>query len=155
MIKKVLLLLAFVLTPALACAQQQFNVAYLADPLPPILQLTTQTASIANTTMYTTPAVAGWYRICMSEEITRAATTSSALPAMNYVYTSGVDAINKFSPIAPGAALGGNATSASVGACSAPFYAAASTVIQYDALNYASSGATTMQYDISIKLETQ
>jgi hypothetical protein len=155
-VKKILLLLALVLIPTLAHAQTSGLFAPSTWHLvQPPTQLSAQSASIASTTLYTTPA-AGYYRICMNEELTRAATTSSTLPTMGIVYTSGIDSANKFYVLlGSGVVNNTNQTFNAGGGCSAPFFAAASTAIQYNALNYASSGATTMQYDLTISLETE
>jgi hypothetical protein len=114
--------------------------------------LAAQAANIAATTIYAVPANgAGMYRISCYTSVTQAATTSSTLPNIGILWTdndSGValSAVN-VTPTNTANALGAFSNGSII------VYAKASTNIQYQTSNYASSGATAMQYGVHIKVE--
>ncbi|MEN8513063.1 hypothetical protein [Burkholderia sp. RS02] len=112
----------------------------------------TQASNISSTTLYTVPAGgAGWYRVSAQAVVTQAATTSSTLPNVGVTWTdndSGVAlSATTMTPTntanAPGA----------FGLGSQMMYVKAGTTIQYQTSNYASSGATSMQYAARLRLE--
>lgn len=112
--------------------------------------VTAQSANISNTTVYTPTGGNAWYKICVIESVTRAATASSTLPNVQFFYTGANDSAIK------NIFLGGNsnnATTTTATSCSGPFFAT-NAIFVYDTTGYASSGATTMQYDLQIEIET-
>jgi hypothetical protein len=114
--------------------------------------LATQGANITVTTLYAVPVGgAGLYRVCANEAVTRAATTSSTMPAVTISWNNGVAQTTTLI-----ASSGGNVTT-TVGQACATVRAAASTNISYDAGTttgaFASSGATSMQFELSIVAE--
>ncbi|QVN18752.1 hypothetical protein [Burkholderia pyrrocinia] len=112
----------------------------------------TQAANISSTTLYTVPANgAGWYRVSAQAVVTQAATTSSTLPNVGVTWTdndSGV-ALSATTMTSTNTA---NAPGA-FGLGSQMMYVKAGTTIQYQTSNYASSGATPMQYAARVRLE--
>ncbi|MCV9940910.1 hypothetical protein OIU35_31555 [Boseaceae bacterium BT-24-1] len=111
-----------------------------------------QAADIAATTLFAVPASgAGMYRVSAYAVVTQAATTSSTLPNVGILWTDGDTSVAlsaaTMTPTntanAPGA-FGNN---------DIVIFAAASTNIRFQTSNYASSGATPMQYAIHLKLE--
>lgn len=120
----------------------------VATPTP----LTAQVANVSSTTIYTTPAATHYYQVCMTAELTRAATTSSALVGMQVAYTSGVDTVVKVANLGFNALATTNATFTQNSGC-VNIFVAASTNIQWATVGYASTGATTMQYDLSATVE--
>lgn len=119
-----------------------------------------QSASIGDTVLYAVPlAGAGMYRASCWTIVTRAATTTSTLPTchLNWSDQSGVAAFGLDIADANSAnILGTHGNTPSVaGLFPTPitFAAAASTNIRYSTVGYASSGATSMQYDVHIRLE--
>ncbi|CAB3720111.1 hypothetical protein LMG22037_04690 [Paraburkholderia phenoliruptrix] len=111
-----------------------------------------QAANVSATTLYTVPAGgAGWYRVSAQAVVTQAATSSSTLPNVGVTWTdndSGVAlSATTMTPTntanAPGA----------FGLGSQMMYVKAGTNIQYLTSNYASSGATPMQYAVRARLE--
>lgn len=121
------------------------------------VDLTAQGAAIAATTLYAVPASgAGRYRVNWVASVTRAATTSSVLGGANgfqLKYTDADDSVVKTSNPTTVTAFtsAGNTTATSV---SGSFIAncKASTNLQY-LFDYASVGATTMQYNLHIVVE--
>lgn len=106
--------------------------------------LTTQSASLAATTLLPVPAT-GLYRVTYYARITRAATTSSSL-TVTVRWTDGGVAMAQAFP-----AITGNTTAT---------YQAESLLVQADQgtaitveTTYSSTGATTMQYALSARLE--
>jgi hypothetical protein len=116
-------------------------------------QITGLAGNVAPTAIYTTPAVAGHYRICVHEELTRAATSRSTIPWVQIIYTSSLDSISRISTIIQ--SHNQNATFYSASGCTGPLFTAASSKIQYQTGNYASVGATTLQYALSFSVETE
>lgn len=109
-------------------------------------------ANIAPTTLYTVPASgAGMYRVFVYAVKTQAATTSSTLPNVGILWTdadanvalsstnvSPTNAVNDVGAFGNGAIV---------------INARAGTIIQFQTSNYASAGATAMQYAVHLRLE--
>lgn len=111
-----------------------------------------QAANIAATTLYAVPADrAGLYRVSAYAVVTQAATTSSTLPNVGVLWTDSDANValsaNTMTPSnnanAPGAFGNGDAV----------ISARAGTNIQFQTSNYASVGATPMQYAVHLRLE--
>ena len=118
------------------------------------VNLTAQSAAIAATTAYTTPAADGKYRINWSIKITQAATTSSTV-SFQYKFTEADDSqVVTAPPSVVNNVHGTNANSITTGYVSGSFmvHAKASTAIQY-IVNYVSSGATSAQYNLHLIIE--
>lgn len=110
----------------------------------------------ANTgpTTLTTPLANGFYRFSCYVVLTRAATSSSTLPSCAVSYTdadSGSVTLLTQTNTSTANTVGtvGPLQSANV----SYLYAKAGQTIQYSTANYASSGATSMQYSIHARLE--
>lgn len=112
----------------------------------------TQSANINATTIYAVPADgAGMYRVSAYAVVTQAATTSSTLPNVGVLWTDNDANValsaNNVTPTnaanAPGAFGNGDVV----------ISARANTNIQFQTSNYASSGATPMQYAVRLRLE--
>lgn len=124
------------------------------------VDLTLLSANTGPTTLYAVPSTgAGLYRISGVATVTRPATTSSTLPTINISCT---DKDSSGTPlfISPALFAGSptpNATSNTT-ATSETFVmvcnAKASTNIQYVTTGYASSGATSMQYALHLRVES-
>lgn len=130
------------------------------------IDLTTQGAAISLTTLYAVPASgAGIYRVSYVATVTRAATTSSTLGGTNGFeirYTDNDSSATTTSPT-PGALSAGvqstpgvqsnqgNVAGAQISGVIVA-WVKASTTIQY-AIDYTSSGATTMQYNLHVRAE--
>ena len=113
------------------------------------LTYTAQAANITATTIYT-PSANGWYVYCEEMEVTQAATTSSSTPFFQISYTSPVDSVVKF----PSNSFGSssvNTTATGTNGCGI-VYAKSGTAIQIATNSYASSGATPMQYAMTVTL---
>jgi hypothetical protein len=128
---------------------------------PPLLvaevNLATQAISIGATTLYAVPASgAGQYRISCYAVVTQAATVSSSLPYCALTFTdndtSVVTSAAQFTFLNSSNVVGANSTN-QTGAGTFVMNAKASTNILYSTVNYASSGATPMQYALHIRLE--
>lgn len=109
-------------------------------------------ANIAPTTIYTVPASgAGMYRVFVYAVETTAATTSSTLPNVGILWTDSDANValssSNVSPTNPANAPGAFGNGAIV------INARASTTIQFQTSNYASAGATAMQYAVHLRLE--
>ncbi len=115
------------------------------------VNLTARTAAIGATTAYTTPAADGYYRVNVTVTITQPATTSSQI-GFQIKYTDANDSAVKTSNNVNNITQSTANTTGTMLAFSYPIYAKASTAIQYQTA-YSSSGATAMQYDISIIIE--
>jgi hypothetical protein len=109
--------------------------------------LTAQAANLSATTIYTTPAAAHYYDVCIELDLTRAATTSSVLPGLQVDYTSAVDGIVRVANLGFSSSNTGNATYLQNSGC-VPIYVQASSTIQWATVNYGSVGGTTMQYSM-------
>jgi hypothetical protein len=119
---------------------------------------TAQSANIATTTLYTVPANgAGMYRVSCYVVVTRAATTSSTMPACTVGWVDADTAVfaNPYvSTTSTANAVGpSSAWQAGGGTGLMIINVAANTNIQYTTSSYASSGATPMLYAVHIKLE--
>lgn len=131
------------------------------------VDLTAQGAAIGATLLYAVPASgAGMYRISYVATVTRAATTSSTLGGTGLGFqidwTDNDTNVAKLSPAGAAVAAGtntslatptnqANTTAASISGCII-VNARPSTNINYR-IGYTSSGATTMQYNLHIKIE--
>lgn len=118
-------------------------------------------ANVGATTLYVVPAAGeGLYRISVYLVTTTAASVSSTMPNVQIVFTdkdSNTSVTLDVSPILGAAGLGqsGLLTANTVGTVFSgviPFYVKASTTIQYQTVNYASTAAG-MAYALRIKLE--
>ena len=116
--------------------------------------LVTQGAAIAATTLYAIPASgAGMYRVSWVASITRAATVSSVLGGTNgfqLKFTDPNDSVVKTTAmqvISSAANTTGTTISGTFNA-----YCKGSTNLQY-LMDWTSAGATSMQYDLSIRVE--
>lgn len=109
------------------------------------------------TVVYNTGASgAGLYRATCYVSITRVATTSSTMPACIMTWTdeaSNAIVSGNASNTDTSNTLGANSLTSTTGKSTITFTAAASTNISVAAVGYASSGATSMQYDAKIKVE--
>lgn len=116
---------------------------------------TAQGANIGATTLFTVPTnVAGTYRFSCYTVVTRAATTSSTLPACNLIFTDADTSVAQ--TIAMTTSPTGNTLGLVSGVPNTEvqmFQAKAGTVIQFSTSGYASVGATSMQYSVRIKVE--
>jgi hypothetical protein len=118
------------------------------------LDLLAQGGNLGPVNLYTVP-VSGTYRMNSYIVLTRAATVSSTLPNPQQFWTDALTGVSE----AQG--FGTNPTANTVGAISATssgtwnpnIRVQAGTAIQYGSNNWASSGATSMQYAYHIVLE--
>jgi hypothetical protein len=123
------------------------------------VDLTVQSANISATTFYTVPAASGFYRISCYVDVTQVATTSATLPTCRVLFTDADSNTTTTGIIAPGSAfttntLGANNSNSNTFPQSSTYFRAKNgTAIQYQLLNYTSSGATPMQFSLHIKLE--
>lgn len=143
------------------------NIATVSNGIPAeyaTIDLTAQGAAIgagatANATLYAVPAAGvGMYRISWYLKVTRAATSSSTLGALTIKYTDGTDNVAQTITCGGNTQAGAYATTntgnttTSVLAGVLIVYAASSTNITYG-VAYTSSGATSMQFEVHIKVE--
>lgn len=112
--------------------------------------LVTQAANIGATTVYAVPA-SGMYRVSAYAVVTQAATTSSTLPNVGVLWTDNDSNV----PLSATTVTPTNAANAlgAFGNGSIVISARAGTNIQFQTSNYASSGATPMQYAVRIRVE--
>lgn len=119
------------------------------------VNLTSQSAAISATTLYAVPAAStGMFRVSWVATVTRAATSSSTLGGsggFQIIYTDADDSVVKTSLTANSITSTANTTATTVSGCLV-CYAKASTNLQYQ-FGYTSSGVTTMQYNLHIKVE--
>ena len=136
------------------------NVATVANGIASIVatsDLTAQGAAIGATTIYAVPAAgAGMYRITWMATITRAATTTATLggsTGFQAQFTDVNDSVVKLqNPTSQNNfTTSSNATGSTVSGVVVG-YCKASTNLQYQ-FGYTSSGATSMQYDLSMRVE--
>lgn len=114
-------------------------------------KLTAQGADVSATTFTGfSSVVAGYYRVCGYASVTRAATTSSTLPGITMTCTDPADSVAKTVKIS--ATNTGNTTGTAVGGCGI-CDAKVSTAVQYGTSGWASSGGTSMQFDVIFTLE--
>ena len=124
------------------------------------VDLTAQSADIAATTILT-PSADGFYRASAYLVLTRAATTSASLPNLAILFRDADSNTNETVPLV--APASGDNLLGSIGPAPTPaagqgqfvfgFYAKAGNAIQYRTAGYASSGATSMQYAVHLRLE--
>lgn len=108
---------------------------------------TAQAASIATTTLGATTYPAGTYRVSVSAQITRAATTSSSL-TMRIDWTSNGVACSYSWP-----SMTGNSTTTVLVGPSATILVDQNTSVSFQT-TYASVGATSMQYQYRVVMES-
>lgn len=115
---------------------------------------TAQAANIGYANLVNNPATNAFYRVCFEESISQAATSSSTLPYATLIYTSAADGNQKYLGIGN---FGGQTynTTSTVSASCATVYVAASSSFGISTSSYASSGATPMQYAVSVTVERQ
>jgi methionine-rich copper-binding protein CopC len=117
--------------------------------------LTAQGAAIGATTIYAVPASgAGMYRVSWVATVTRAATTSCVLggsTGFTLKYTDADDSVVKTENPTTPTISAINATGTSISGVEMA-YCKASTNLQY-LFGYTSVGATTMQYNLHIRVE--
>lgn len=139
------------------------NIATVSNGVPSELatvDLTTQSAAISATTIYT-PTATGMFRLSFYLQVTRAATSSSILGGATGIvitYNDGAgnvaQSVTLLGQTQAGVAASvnsGNTTASSL-AASIVINARTGVAIQY-AIGYTSVGATTMQYSVSAKVE--
>jgi hypothetical protein len=110
------------------------------------VSLSTQGAAIGTTAIPTPVLTAGLYRVSTYARITRAATVSSSLTVTVSWVDGGIACSQAF------AAITGN-TTGTVQAQAVMIRADQGTTVSY-ATAYASSGATSMQYALDVRLES-
>lgn len=114
----------------------------------------TASANITSTPLLT-PAGNGFYRVSCYIVLTQAATTSSSLPNCNITWTDADTGVAE--SVTTTSQYSGNVVGGlnpdSTGAQPSKFYAKSGVAISYSTSGYASSGATSMQYAIHIRLE--
>lgn len=127
--------------------------------------LTAQAANVGSTVLYAVPATgAGFYRVVGYAVVTQQATTSSTLPNIQITFTDAdtnvsggtisLTANSAGSPVNPPVGFNSdNAIGATGLSGSNIINARASTNINWLTANYASVGATPMQYAVHLKLE--
>lgn len=126
------------------------------------IDLLAQQTNVGPLLLYTTPANgAGMYRISAYVADTQAATTSSTLPAVLISsFTDNDSGISHSTAVFTATGITTNAIGDSSAANTSPanpgtlvINAKASTVINFSTSGYASSGATSLQYSLHIKVE--
>lgn len=116
--------------------------------------LTGQSAAVGATTIFTAPAAGGAFRISYVAAITRAASSTSALGGTNgfqVKYTDPTDSVVKTTIATAPTNSAANTTATAISG-SVIVNAKGSTAIQYT-YDYTSTGGTTMQYNIFIRVE--
>lgn len=109
--------------------------------------LSAQGANIGSTTIPGASSVAnGQYEVCAFEAVTRAATTSSTLGTVTLGFNNGTAGNSVFLIASPNS---GNTTTAQLQGC-AIIHAGAATALTYSTGSYATSGGTSMQYELYI-----
>lgn len=119
---------------------------------------TPQQANIASTPLYTVPAGrGGTYRVQAYAVLTQAATTSSTLPGIFITYTDSDTNISLTFLVTNQSqtsnTIGTSSNAGSASQNSTVYQVKAGTVINVGTQNYASVGATPMQYVVHVKLE--
>lgn len=113
------------------------------------VKLTGQAANVSSTSILAS-APAGTYRYACQTVVTQAATTSSALPSCQLIYTDPTTNTSIFTNAGGGS--GGNAIGSN-SAFGGTADVKAAAAVNYQTTSYASSGATPMQYKITLTLE--
>jgi hypothetical protein len=125
----------------------------LSPSIPVRLDLTAQAANIAPAQLYAVPVNAGGlYRVAFYIVLTQVATTSSTLPYGAIGFTDADVGATESAAANSGNTLGlsnGNGGAATM----QTFNVKPGTNITYSTSNYASSGATPMQYAVHLRLE--
>lgn len=128
------------------------------------INLTGQTAALANTTSFFTPPAAGFYRIYYYAKVTTAASTSSILGGtvgFQVLYTDATDSVAQTVTLPAFSQAGANLTISSgntgnstttVSYGTAELYMKASTAATYG-FGYTSVGGTAMAYELHVKVE--
>jgi len=120
-------------------------------PIAAAINLTAQGANISSTPIIT-PGANGFYRFSCYVVVTQAATVSSSSPSCNVFYTDADSTVSETQQLTTSS--GANTVGAIVGPVGiASFYAKSGISISYSTSGYATSGATSMQYAIHIRLE--
>lgn len=115
------------------------------------VDLTAQGANIGSATLYATPASGGLYRVVCYIIETTAATTSSTLPSCIIGYTDFDNSTVQSQTFSSASPTGNSLTT--LNQSTVVFKAKGTTNITYSTTGYATSGATSMQYAIHIRLE--
>ena len=115
----------------------------------PGVDLTTQAANIAATTLLATPS-AGVYRVSAYIIVTQVATTSSTMPSVVITWTDKDNTTAQTLTLT--ATSTGNALTTFAQAM-AVLDATSGSNIQYSTTGYVSSGATPMQYALHLRIE--
>ena len=116
------------------------------------VDLIVQAANIGATTLYAVPAAgAGLYRVSAYIIVTQAATSSSTLPSVVLTFYDLANLTQQTYTLVPGNPTGNTLTTLASG--DFVMAAEALTDIQYATINYASSGATPMQYALHLRVE--
>jgi hypothetical protein len=108
-----------------------------------------QAANVNNPSVYAVPA-SGMYRVSIYIVITQAATTSATMPGSQVTYTEAATSVGMADPVFFSAAA--NAVGSHIGG-SAVIQAQQGSNIGYLTNNYASVGATPMQYQVRVAIE--
>ena len=111
---------------------------------------TQQTANYPSTSIFS-PSVSGLFRLSVYVVVTRAATSTSTLPALSVSFTDQLTSVAVTIPITT--TQSGNAIGSTLAFGSIMCDALSSATINISTASYASSGATTMGYEILYNLE--
>jgi hypothetical protein len=118
--------------------------------------LTAQQANVSTTTLFT-PVANGFYRLSVYLVVTQAATTSSTLPQLQVLYTDADTSVAETFIITTqntGNVVGAaNGTASGNPVIGGGLNAKGGVAIQFNTINYASVGATPMQFAVHIRLE--
>lgn len=110
-------------------------------------------ANISQTTIYTTPPSSFLaYRVSVTGGVTTQATTSSTAPTVNITYTDADSNTARSIPVAAANPTGNSKANTTYNS-SFLIYANTSTAIGFNTSGYASSGGTSMQYSLHIRIE--
>jgi hypothetical protein len=113
------------------------------------IDLTAQGADIGATAFLVTAPPAVFMRASCFIVVTTAATTSSTLPACNVTYT---DETNTAHTVAMTSTSAAN-TVGTTAAGATTFYVKSASAIQYSTTGYATSGGTSMNFSVHLRLE--
>jgi hypothetical protein len=111
---------------------------------------TVQGANIAATNLVASPA-AGVYRVSIYIIVTRAATSSSTMPSVAITWTDKDSGVSQ--SITATATSGGNTTT-TYATATVVLDAQAAAAIQYSTSGFATSGLTSMQYALHVRVES-
>lgn len=125
--------------------------AYLPGGGVAAIDSTAQTANIAASTLYAVPTgYNGMYRVMAWIIVTTAATTSSTLPKVQIIFS---DYDNNVSQTMDLTVTNPGNTTTTWESGSAVIYVKDGTTIQYATAGYASSGGTSLNYAVHIRIE--